>query len=54
MPLFGHFPFWLPTRFSEVIHPRYDPDLIEVCLNAAVQDGVMLSHEQSRTYGRFF
>ena len=23
--LFGRFRFWLPTRFPEVIYPRYDP-----------------------------
>ena len=26
MALFGHFSFWAPTCFSEVIRPRYGPD----------------------------
>ena len=26
MSLFGHFSFWAPTCFSEVIRPRYGPD----------------------------
>ena len=26
MSLFGRFSFWVPTQFSEVIRPRYDPD----------------------------
>ena len=25
MILFGHFQFWAPTHFSEVVCPRYDP-----------------------------
>ena len=29
MSLFGRFQFWAPTRFPEVICPRYDPE--EIC-----------------------
>ena len=25
IPLFGRFPFWVPTRFPEAICPRYGP-----------------------------
>ena len=30
MPLFGHFQFYAPTRFPEVICPRYNPARGEV------------------------
>ena len=30
MSLLEHFRFWLPTRFSEVIYPRYDTESISV------------------------
>ena len=29
MPLFGHFQFWLPTRFLEVNCSRFDPAFIK-------------------------
>ena len=32
MPLFGRFQFWAPTRFSEVICPRYHPSLSDLIL----------------------
>ena len=33
MSLFGHFPFWVPTCFLEVICPRYGPDCIVYVTN---------------------